>query len=216
MNWFDILASKWDWTDTAIVAFFAIGIPVAIFFNMIDASSKKEEEERQKRQPFLCPYCGTKIFYEEISNGHYYCYECWRSIIHGRVATAEERAEIQKEEADRAAVESYLRNSDVFHRLVESVRYPDLFIGEFYVSMGKAAEVEVTIYTRKVNPFDTEDVKIEKIERDPVPLGFRIETKAGRAVFYHALLHYLQSNYSYVYESYLNSSRDIVSVHVKR
>ena len=209
MGLFVILASKWTGTDTAIVLFLAVGIVWVIVY-AVRENRKKIKKELE--EPFPCPYCEATIYYDKIAKGRYSCFECRRTVIHGRDATAEEFEQSRKEEADCAAVRTYLKNSDVFVRIMNRVRIPNLFIGRFSAYGDK---VKVYGCTRTADPYNPLDAKMEDFELDPVPLGFRIETEAGEAVFHNALFDYIQNNYSHIFDVHKDSSRTGISIGVK-
>ena len=159
--------------------------------------------------PFPCPYCGTKIFFDDMAHGKYRCFGCERTVIHGRDATAEENAQARKEEAECAAVRLYLRDETVLKRIMDNLRGHDFYSAKFWAATMNQDRVETTIYKRIVNPDPVKPAESETIVLEPVLLGFRMETKAGRMVFYRALFDYIQSNYAEVYEPYVSSDSGV-------
>ena len=213
MYLFVILASKLEWTDVLIIASLVVGLIICIRYAK---SYEQAKFDRAIRAPFSCPYCGSKMSYDDAAHGRYLCFDCQRIVIHGRDATEEENAEARIEEADCAAVRSYLRNEDVFKRIMDNARGHDLFTAKFWVAGKNRDRVTTTVYRRIADPDPAsfKPSKFETIELDPVLLGFQMETRAGETVFNRALYQYIQSNYSYAYE--VNFSPDSgVSIGIK-
>ena len=189
---------------------FCIGIGVITYYYI-----NKKHPPKKEFVPFPCPYCGERIsISDDKGNGRYECFECGRLIVLSKKVNKEEKAQMDKERQDISDVAESLEISNICQRIVDRVDgYPNLFHVRVSVSYGEGPDLptaSIDVSTRLVDPYDLSKEKRETKELPPEPVEFYIKTKAGRIVFYRALVKYIQENYSYKYRVSIGSSRECV------
>ena len=169
-NIWEILGNEvLSWLHSPIFWFFAIGGPLAIICTMIDEANA----------PPSCPHCDTK-FSPNQKPGR--CRVCQRTVVFGRDPDSREREQMRREEEDIEAVRKRLWGLDTYDRILEGIPYSGWHTAVISVTGHDKASVEVSGGTYGVSSSESGPVVLA-----PVPLGFRIETKAGEAFFLQGL-----------------------------
>lgn len=160
--------------------------------------------------PFPCPYCGEKILQSNSNDpGDCFCPACRRTVIHGRRETKKEMTWISREESDSAAVRKYLNRDELYERIVSVMREPDAV--RCTVSV-KGDMVNLSLETGKTDPAHPGETEAGSVDLAPIPLDYRIETEAGREVFYRALIAYVQRNYYEKWSAQINTDHLYVEI----
>ena len=188
----------------ARIVFWALLLAGAWYLYKLLLKHPRFKMQENDDSSFSCPYCGEKIIYRDrVEGDRYLCFACQRTVIRGRKPTAEERAQIRAEEEDCAAVEQYLNSGTLFEDVLDPIHYPDAFIVRIAAWSDR---VDPEVITRKTDPYDPLDAKLETIKLDPVPLPHRIETKAGVVAFHRAVIAYARRFYSDTWNADFSSS----------
>ena len=178
-----------------LVWVFIFGIACLTYY--LVSKKPKFKNPQTETASFPCPCCNESITTSyRKEKGRYICPACQRTVVFGMEPTEEDKAQMRREEMDCAAVERYLNNRELFERVISAIHYPNASV----VSIAAGEDrVDVSVVTRGAGPNDPAGAKADTIQFNPVPLGYRIETNAGRVVFHRALIEYVQR---YYYESW--------------